>query len=51
MFLVRITKKEYIFLNTDTICHSNALFLHCETKKTIITKTFLNNSKTYFRED
>ena len=39
------------FFNTDTICHSNALLLHCETKKTIITKTFLNNSKTYFRED
>ena len=51
MFLVQITKKEYIFLNTDTICQSSALPLHRETKKTIITKTFLNTSKTYFRED
>ena len=51
MFLVQITKKEYIFLNTDTICQSSALPLHRETKKTIITKTFLNNPKAYFRED
>ena len=41
-----------LFFNTDTICHSNALLLHCETKKEIIiTKTFLNNPKAYFRED
>ena len=51
MFLVQITKKGCIFFITDTICHSNALLLHCETKKTIITKTFLNNPKAYFRED
>ena len=52
MFLVGITKKGYIFLNTDTIYQSSTLPLHRETKKEIIiTKTFLNNSKTYFRED
>ena len=51
MFLVGITKKGYIFLNTDTIYQSSALPLHRETKKTIITKTFLNNPKTYIIED
>jgi len=51
MFLVGITKKGYIFFITDTICQSSTLPLHRETKKTIITKTFLNNPKAYFRED
>ncbi len=51
MFLLGITKKGCIFFITDAICQSSALPLHRETKKTIITKTFLNNSKTYFRED
>ncbi len=52
MFLVGITKKGYIFFITDTICQSSALSLPRETKKLIIiTKTFLNNPKAYFRED
>ena len=44
-------KERIYFFITDTICQSNTLPLHCETKKTIITKTFLNNPKAYFRED
>ncbi|EIW92606.1 hypothetical protein HMPREF1321_1524 [Capnocytophaga sp. oral taxon 412 str. F0487] len=52
MFLLGITKKGYNFFITDTIWQSNALPLHRETKKQIIiTKTFLNNPKAYFRED
>jgi|GEM_PF-932319 hypothetical protein len=45
-------KKGCVFYITDTICQSSALPLHRETKKLIIiTKTFLNNPKAYFRED
>ena len=52
MFLVGITKKGCVFSITDTICQSSVLPLHRETKKQIIiTKTFLNNPKAYFRED
>ena len=52
MFLIGITKKGCVFYITDTICQSSALPLHRETKKLIIiTKTFLNNPKAYFRED
>jgi len=51
MFLLRITKKEYIFFITDTIWQSSALPLPRETKKLIIiTKTFLNNPKACFKE-
>ena len=45
-------KERIYFFITDTICQNSALSLLRETKKLIIiTKTFLNNPKVYFRED